>query len=396
MAVCIYICAMQLIEVNTPALVNDFVDINALLNQSYPGYIRPLDKDVINLFEPAKNKFLKEGKAIRWVLKNEAGRYIGRIAAFTHPKYHTKGDKQPTGCFGFFDCIDDEAAAHLLLDAAKTWLQQQGMAAMDGPVNLGERDRWWGLTLESKDPPLYGMNFHPPFYKRLFEQYGLQVFFYQNCWYREVRQPLDEKFFTAHQKISKRGGFTAEMVSKANLEKYAQDFVTIYNSAWASHEGNKEMTLDTAVKIFNTMKPVMDEKIAWFAYYKGDPIAMYINLPDLNEIFGKFNGRFGLLEKLRFLWFQKFTGFTKMVGIIFGVVPRFQGLGVDYFLIVEAAKIIQHQTRYFSSELQWQGDFHPKMNNISKNLGFTQSRLLATYRYLFDRSQPFERHPMLS
>ena len=387
---------MQLIEVSTPALAKDFVEINALLNRPFAGYIRPLDKDVINLFEPAKNKFLKEGKAIRWVLTNEAGNYIGRIAAFTHPKYHTKGDKQPTGCFGFFDCIDDQAAANLLLDAAKTWLQQQGMAAMDGPVNLGERDRWWGLTLESKDPPLYGMNFHPPFYKRLFENYGLQVFFYQNCWYREVRQPLDEKFFTAHQKISKRGGFTAEMVKKDNLEKYAQDFVTIYNSAWASHEGNKEMTLDTALKIFNTMKPVMDEKIAWFAYYKGDPIAMYINLPDLNEVFRKFNGKFGLIQKLQFLWFQKVTGFTKMVGIIFGVVPRFQGLGVDYFLIVEAAKIIQHDTRYFSAELQWQGDFHPKMNNISKNLGFTQSRLLATYRYLFDRSQPFERHPMLS
>jgi hypothetical protein len=386
---------MQLIEVNTPSLVKDFVEINALLNQSYPNYIRPLDKDVINLFEPAKNKFLKEGKAIRWVLKNEAGRYIGRIAAFTHPKYLNKGDKQPTGCFGFFDCIDDDAAAHLLFDAAKNWLQQQGMEAMDGPVNLGERDRWWGLTLESKDPPLYGMHFHPPFYKRLFENYGMQVFYYQNCWFRKVADPLDQRFFTAHQKIASRGGFTAEMVKKNNLEKYAKDFVTIYNSAWASHEGNKEMPLDTAVKIFNAMKPVMDEKIAWFAYYKGDPVAMYINLPDLNEIFRKFNGRFGLLEKLRFLWFKKFTGFTKMVGIIFGVVPRFQGLGVDYFLIIEAAKIIQRDTRYYCSELQWQGDFHPKMNNISKNLGFTQSRLLATYRYLFDRSQPFERHPML-
>jgi hypothetical protein len=84
-----------------------------------------------------------------------------------------------------------------------------------------------------------------------------------------------------------------------------------------------------------------------------------------------------------------------MVGIIFGVVPRFQALGVDYFMIVEAAKIIQFKTEYLDTELQWQGDFNPKINNVSKHLGFNQSRRLATFRYLFDRTIPFERHPIL-
>ena len=80
---------------------------------------------------------------------------------------------------------------------------------------------------------------------------------------------------------------------------------------------------------------------------------------------------------------------------VFGVVPEFQGTGIDYYMIVEAAKTIQTKTNYNELELQWQGDFNPKMLNISKNLGAKQSRLLATYRYLFDREKTFKRHPIL-
>jgi hypothetical protein len=37
------------------------------------------------------------------------------------------------------------------------------------------------------------------------------------------------------------------------------------------------------------MKPIMDETLVWFAYYKEDPIGMWINIPDLNQYFKYFN-----------------------------------------------------------------------------------------------------------
>jgi hypothetical protein len=47
--------------------------------------------------------------------------------------------------------------------------------------------------------------------------------------------------------------------------------------------------------------------------------------------------------------------------------------------------------------MQWIGDFNPKMLNIALNLGdTTRSRVLVTYRYIFDRTRPFKRHPILS
>ncbi len=87
--------------------------------------------------------------------------------------------EQPTGGCGFFECIDNQQAADLLFDTAKNWLKQQGMEAMDGPINFGENDMWWGLLVEGFSRPYYGMNYNPPYYKRLFEHYGFKVLYEQ-------------------------------------------------------------------------------------------------------------------------------------------------------------------------------------------------------------------------
>jgi len=120
-----------------------------------------------------------------------------------------------------------------------------------------------------------------------------------------------------------------------------------------------------------------------------------MNIPDLNQIFKHLNGQFNWWAKLKFLYYKSTGACNRMVGIIYGIIPKFQGTGVDYYMIVEAEKTIKPMNRYNEIELLWQGDFNPKILNISKNLGARQSRRLATLRYQFDRSRPFKRHPIL-
>ena len=50
---------MKVIEVNTPELDHSFVIINALINKDNPNYIRPLDNEVLDTFNPTKNKLFK-------------------------------------------------------------------------------------------------------------------------------------------------------------------------------------------------------------------------------------------------------------------------------------------------------------------------------------------------
>lgn len=385
---------MQLIQVEDAATARKFLQVPVLLYKSDPDFIRPLNKDVEDVFDPKKNKAFQYGRCIRWVLTLN-GALIGRIAAFVNTKYKNKGDHLPTGGVGFFECINDESAAGILFNAAKKWLTEKGMQAMDGPINFGERDRWWGLLVNGFKPPIYLMNYNFPHYQDLFKNYGFQIFYNQVCWHLFVQTTLPERFYQMHKKFSADPSYKAVHFRKNQLKKFAVDFTDVYNKAWASHEGNKHISEEVAVKMFKSMLPVIDEKLIWYVYHNDEPVAVWLNLPDINQIVKQLNGKFNWLYKLKFAYLRWKGICDKFTGIVFGVVPEFQGTGIDYFMIVEAAKIIQPRTKYNELELQWQGDFNPKMLNISVNLGAEQSRLLTTYRYLFNRQIPFKRHPVL-
>ena len=386
---------MQLIEVLSPQQAREFIHVNVKLNQSNPNYIRPLDKDINDVFDSKKNKTFRHGECIRWIAKDDNGESIGRIAAFTNKKYKNKGDEVPVGGVGFFDCINDQQVADSLFDVAKHWLLQKGMEAMDGPINFGERDRWGGLLVEGFDPPLYCLNFNPPYYKNLFETYGFKTFFNQICFSLKVKDPVQQKFYDRHAMVARDPNFRACHIKKEQLEKFARDFTTVYNKAWSGHGGLKEMSNAVVLKMFRQMKPIMDERIVWFAYYKEEPVAVWTNIPDLNQWFRHLNGRFDLFAKLKFLWVKATKRCSKFVGLVFGIVPEWQGKGIDSYIIMEAAKIIQVQHLYDDYEMQWIGEFNPKMVNIAENLGTYRSRKLTTYRYLFDRTKEFKPHPTL-
>ncbi len=380
---------MRMHEVKTETDKQTFLQVAIDIYKNDDQWIRPLDKDIDEVFNPVKNKFFKRGECTRWILIGPNGRPAGRIAAFVNRQY--KQD-QPTGGIGFFECIDDQDHANFMFDHCKNWLTERGMEAMDGPINFGERDKWWGLLYKGFYSPLYGMTYNPPYYVQLFDQYGFQTYFNQICFAMKVDQRLDEKFYDRHAIIAADPNYSAKHIRKDQLEKFAKDFTYIYNKAWAGHGGGKSLEEKSVLTLFKTMKPVMDEQISWFAYYKGEPVAMWVNIPDLNQYFKYLNGSFGLLSKLKFLLIKKYGKCSRFVGIIFGIIPEFQGKGVDRYLIIEGANVIQPMKKYEDYEMQWIGDFNPKMINIAESLGTTRSRQLKTYRYLFDRTKEFTRH----
>ena len=44
--------------------------------------------------------------------------------------------------------------------------------------------------------------------------------------------------------------YKAVHIEKKNLKKFAEDFCTVYNKAWAKHEGNKQLNKEVAFKMF--------------------------------------------------------------------------------------------------------------------------------------------------
>src|SRR5690348_13825510 len=110
---------MQLIEVKSREEEREFIRVNVVLQQGLPDYIMPLEKDIDEVFDPARNKTFRFGKVNRWILRDEDGSLLGRIAAFTNRKYRNKGDEIAVGGIGFFECIHNQDAADMLFDVAR-------------------------------------------------------------------------------------------------------------------------------------------------------------------------------------------------------------------------------------------------------------------------------------
>ena len=386
---------MKILRVTDDRTLKDWMRLPWHIYRNDPNWIPHLKQDIEKVFDPARNKLLADARAERWVVYDADGKALGRIAAFINVKTaHT--EKQPTGGMGFFECVHDQVAANLLFDTARDHLRAAGMEAMDGPINLGDRNMFWGLLIKNfSDPPIYGTNYNPPYYKDLLEGYGFQVWFNQLFFKRSAEVAAQPIFHRKYAQLAADKRITMHDGRGRSVEQLAQDFCTVYNAAWVDHENHKPMEPATARKIVKAMKPVMDPRLVIFIRYDDVPVAMYISLPELNEIFRYVNGDLNWFGKLKFLWYKWRGAVTTMTGIVFGVAKEWQGKGIEGALIVYAEKHIVDKKLYKDTILTWIGDFNPRMLKVCQNLGAVNYRTLATYRYLFDRDIPFERHPII-
>jgi GNAT superfamily N-acetyltransferase len=387
---------MRLMEVVTPAQAREFIQFPVRLYAADPSYVRPLDRDIEAVYDRARNKYFRHGELIRWLLVDEAGRTQGRVAAFVNE--HTAHTfAQPTGGMGFFECIDSQEAADILLNGCRTWLAAQGMEAMDGPINFGDRDQWWGLLVDNFDAPLYGQNYNPPYYRRLLETYGFECYFNQYTYFRKISEPFSPTYLKRAASIFQHPDYHFEHLRLNNLSKYSDDFRHVYNKAWVKHDGVKEMTVEQSANIMKKLRPIIDERVCWFAYYQGEAVGFFISLPELNELFRYVDGNLNWLGKLKFAWHRWRGAVHTLTGIAFGIVPDHQRKGLEMAFILAVAGMMQDTTKvpYDDFVMNWIGDFNPKMMRVAESIGGRIWRTHATYRYLLDREKPFERAPAI-
>lgn len=385
---------MHIEEVLDLVSQKEFLLFPVRLYQSEKNWIRPLDKDINAVFDTEENKYFRHGQATRWLLKNDKKETIGCVAAFINNKT-SKTTEYINGGMGFFECIDDREAAFLLFDTCKNWLLERGMEAMDGPINFGDRNKWWGLLVDGFVEPNYCMYYHMPYYRNLFEEYGFQVYFEQYTFHRSVDAPLPPIYAEKADRIAKDTNYRFEHIQKNKLDKYAEDFRYIYNKAWVKHSGVREMPKAQAMSVMKQLKPVLDEDIVWFAYYNEEPIGFFIMIPELNQIFKHLGGQLDWIGKIKFMYHKLRGTCKKMFGMVFGIIPDYQGRGLEGAIVTAAAKKVQPMKKYTDFEMNWIGNFNPKMIKICESVGGKVIKTHHTYRYIFDRSKEFFRAPMM-
>ena len=280
-----------------------FLDLPKRIHKDNPNWVCPLDNDIKAVFDKSKNELFANGEAIRWIALDGKGDVVGRIAAF-YDQEHAYSYEQPTGGCGFFESIDDQELANTLFDAAREWLTQRGMEAMDGPVNFGSRDSWWGLLVEGYEfQPLYANPYNPPYYKELFENYGFQNYFNQNTYvWSASEDDINDIAREKAERLLSNPAYHIETINMSRLSEEAENFRQIYNKAWSLFTGVKPMEREEAQAMLQKIRPIIDPNLIYFAYHEQEPIGFFIMVPDLNCVIGKFNGKFGIINKLRLMW----------------------------------------------------------------------------------------------
>lgn len=374
---------MKTIEVADKWSVDQFLQLPFTIYKNDPNWVCPLFNDIESVFDPKRNNFFSFGKCTRWILVNDDGKTIGRIAAFINNK-KAYNEAVPTGGCGFYECIDDFKAATILFDQAKSWLAMQGMQAMNGPINFGENDMWWGLLVDGFTSPFYGMNYNPAYYKSHFENYGFKVKYEQISNRVDVRVGMPEKVIKIANWVIGKRGFTFKPFAYKDLNQFANDFKEIYNDAWKDFENFTEVTDLTIQETLQKIKPVMDPNLIWFAYSdKGEPLAFVMILPDANELFKNLNGKLDLIGKLKFLWNKMTIKHTRMRAVIMGTKEKYRNQGLESCLFMKLQEYTRPLVHYKELELSWVGDFNDKMLALHEAIGGVFAKKHTTYIFKF-------------
>lgn len=359
-----------------------------------PNWVCPLDNEIAGIFDPEVNRAFSHGEAERWLLTNDSGETVGRIAAFID-EVRAKVYRYRTGGLGFFEVINDREAAFMLFDTAREWLVERGVEAIDGPINFGENDSHWGLLVEGFMQQAFGLPYNMSYYREFFEEYGFRNYFEQYSYHKDIAavEVFPERFMKIADWISKRPGYSFHHFTSKDRVKFASDMADIYNSTWSQFkEDFTPLEPERLLKSLEKSSAFMDEELIWFAYHNDKPVAFFVILPDLNQILKHLDGRLTLINKIRFLWYKNRKTMTRLRAVVAGVNPSYQNSGIESAIFKHLYHVFRSKPHYRELELSWVGDFNPKMISIYEAIGAERKKMHITYRYLVDPGAPFTRY----
>jgi len=378
---------MEIIQVNDKQTINEFHQLPLTLYKNDTNYTPLLRIMIEDTFNPEKNTKFKNGDARRWIAKKD-GKCVGRIAAFFDEDY-SQQYAQPTGCCGFFESIDSTEVAFTLFETARKWLAENGMEAMDGPVNFGENFFFWGLLVEGFIPQTFGMQYNPPYYRKLFEDYGFKTFYEQYSYSLDITTPdLPERFWKIAEWVVKKPGYSFRHFTFKEQDIFIRDFIEIHEQAWRAHGNYKPVKFEQLKQIIKQAGLMFEEEFIWYVYHNNKPIAFFMMFPDLNQVIRKLKtGKINLLTFLKIILYKRMKVIDTCRVIVFGVIPQYQGKGIESSIFYQLKKVMLRKRWYKDVEMSWIGDFNPKMNTLFKSFGAKHKLTHLTLRYLFDRQK---------
>ncbi len=344
-----------------------------------PNYVAPLEFELSQRIDAAKNPSLKDSPHRLWTAWRD-GRPVGRISAILNSA-HIARYNDGAGHFGFLEGEDDPALFDALVGAASAWLREKGATKIAGPFSFSTNEEC-GLLVDGFDTPPYIMMPHGrPYYQTHLERLGFKkaVDMHALEWL-PIRQFIPEKRLAFVDKALNKPGVEIRNLKADDLLGDIKIILDIYHDAWSDNWGFIPFTEDHARHMASELKPIIQEHNVVLCYYKGEPVAFGLVLPNVNRAIRDFGGKLLPFNWAKLLWRLKVKGVDQSRMPLMGVRKRLQkkpvGAAFAYKIIdmVNSANIDHGVTH---SELSWILEQNEAMLTMLLDMG---SRIYKTYR----------------
>ena len=358
--------------------LREFVELPFRLHATSPQWVPPLRLERHAFLSRRVNAFFRHGEA-RYFLARRDGRVVGRISAHIDHALNREQDNR-WGLFGFLEMEDDPEVTRALVDAAGAWLRGRGRDRMIGPMDFTMNDES-GIVVEGNDiAPMIRQPWHPPSYAPLCEQAGLTKRTDLLMWElhisdREKMLPILPELADAAER---EHGVRVRRMSRRSLRRDLDVFGEVYNRAWRKFWYFTPYGKEDLDAYALEMQLVFDEDWFMIAEIDGEPVAIAITVPDVNQALRRMNGRLLPLGWWHFVTKRRYIDRVR-VGFL-GVKPEFQHTGVAARLYVEHFATSE-RTPIKSGEMGWILETNDAMNRAMEAMN---GRVVKRYR-VFER-----------
>ena len=365
----------------TRAEMNAFIDVAAIAQAGNPRWIAPVRDEIHWAFDPKKSAVARENR-VRAFVAWRADRPVGRIATIVNAAYRRK-HAADTGHFGLVEGIDDPAVFAALVDAAAADLKSQGLARMLGPFSLSINHET-GLLVDGFDAPhVVRTNHAPPFYARHLEAAGCRKamdLLAATCRIADCDFPERVDRLAAARRHA--APLETYGLSLASWGRQFPRVLDLYNDAWRNNWASIPVSGAEAKMIASLMLPVSKPSWIRMARWRGEPIAVVAQIPDVNEALAGLDGRLLPFGWAQLMWRIHGRGTRRSRLPMIGVASRWRGTRIGALAISRLLAEAIRQARaagVVETEISWMLETNPAILNLVASLPAVVTRRFRVY-----------------
>lgn len=368
---------IEVVEVETTAQRNSFIDYPTKLYRDDPNYVVPLTMERREFFDTERNPFYRTAK-VKLFLAMRGREECGRIATcinYTHNDYHHEN----VGFFGFLDTPDDYDIASKLLKVAMITLKREGMEKMRGPMNFSTNHEI-GFLVEGFDrPPSIMMTYNRPYQPLLAEKFGLKKVMDLLAFVITKESPIPDRILRVTERFQHRSKITLRQLNLADFDNEVQRINSVYNQAWAPNWGFVPMSPEEFAYTAKGMRQIVDPHLVFIAESDSQPVGFSIALPDINQALIHLKGKLFPLGMIQLLWHTKVKNKVDGLRLItMGATPEYQKRGLDMMFFVNTYRA-GIKRGYTWAELSWILETNDLMCRSAEEMG---AKVYKKYRIM--------------